>query len=140
MESEDDWGGLGSSNSILEKSKKDLRRENKIRVLTGMDVNLSDVRAMDQEDRLNWKKEMRGKLQEAKGERKVERAEMKRQREAIRDSKNELEYYQKGMLLELEEEIAELNEEKEELIKEKEEILKEIANRGKNEKPTEPPF
>ena len=140
MESEDDWGGLGSSNSIAEKSKKDLRRENKIRVLTGMDVNLSDVRAMDQEDRLNWKKEMRGKLQEAKGERKVERAEMKRQREAIRDSKNELEYYQKGMLLELEEEIAELNEEKEELIKEKEEILMEIANRDKNEEPTEPPF
>lgn len=140
MESEDDWGGLGSSNSIPEKSKKDLRRENKIRVLTGMDVNLSDVRAMDQEDRLNWKKEMRGKLQEAKGERKVERDEMKRQREAIRDSKNELEYYQKGMLLELEEEIAELNEEKEELIKEKEEILKEIANRDKNEEPTEPPF
>ncbi|XP_063677117.1 uncharacterized protein LOC134813346 [Bolinopsis microptera] len=131
MESEDDWGGLGSSNSIP---------ENKIRVLTGMDVNLSDVRAMDKEDRLNWKQEMRGKLQEAKGERKVERDELKRQREAIKDSKHELEYYQKDMLLELEEEIAELNEEKEELLKEKEEILQEIENRDKNEEPTEPPF
>jgi len=113
----------------------------KIHTLTGINVDWSDIKAMNDEERVKWKQEMRSRLQEAKSERKRERDELKRQSEVIRDRKKELEYYQREMLRELEEEINELDEEKKELLKEKDDIDKEMNKRlSYSYHSTEPPF
>ena len=138
---QEDWSnGRGSNDGLgaYPAAKKDNGRSwggsrmnsmsgNRAPKLTDISVDWGDIWSLGEDERARWKQELRAKLEKAKSERMKERDELKRQGELIRDSKKELQHYQREMLKELEEEIRELREEEAGLLKEKEDIKKEIS-------------